>query len=569
MASINKPQQMRKIYGILKLRTDFIFLSDVRISSRNLVSSYNDVVSIFRNNQYGSYSTHFNSTKNKRGVGILINNSLSFAELARREDTDENYLLLRIRIRGSIVIIGAIYGPNTVDNDFFERLQNDIRSLGNYPVILAGDWNATYSCLPVEANPDCLNMANLPNVRHSILINNLCDNLNLLDPYRSLEPHGRTFTYCPRAAGATNRSRIDFFLISDTLLDTVAECTALESLQSSMFDHKAILLKFSGRQQAGVTNNIKYRTISDPDTDILIQISITECFIIYQDRPRNERNNLMSLIGRCMQLLRDAGPDLRHYNLSFNTVEEYENRNTCLAEINLIFESQEWRDIKNYNINIEEDLFFEMILNNVRNDLISYQIFLNRTMFRQKKVLRDRIKTLSINFQVNYQDIAAAEKLLQRISEDEIEAALYNHPVFEHINGEKMSPRFLRLAKGRERTDSLFNIVDDHGELYRTNALCKEAVTKYFQDIYTVPVTAPDDYAGLIEGFLGPDICNNEIVLGCKLTEGEADNLDLDLSIAELDAAAGTGKVRSAPGIDGFNNFFYKKVLETFQGASA
>jgi hypothetical protein len=116
MASINKPQQMRKIYGILKLKTDFIFLSDVRISS------YNDVVSIFRNNQYGSYSTHFNSTKNKRGVGILINNLLTFAELARREDTDENYLLLRIRIRGSILIIGAIYGPNTVDNDFFERL---------------------------------------------------------------------------------------------------------------------------------------------------------------------------------------------------------------------------------------------------------------------------------------------------------------------------------------------------------------------------------------------------------------------------------------------------------------
>jgi hypothetical protein len=39
------------------------------------------------------------------------------------------------------------------------------------------------------------------------------------------------------------------------------------------------------------------------------------------------------------------------------------------------------------------------------------------------------------------------------------------------------------------------------------------------------------------------------------LTEGEANNLDLGLSIAELDEAAGTGKVRSAPGIDGFNNF--------------
>jgi hypothetical protein len=336
-----------------------------------------------------------------------------------------------------------------------------------------------------------------------------------------------------------------------------------------MFDHKAILLKFSGRPQAGINNNIKYRTISDPDTDLLIQISITECYIIYQDRNRNEKNVLLSLVGRCRQLLKDAGPDLRHYNLSFNSVEEYENRNTCLGEINLILESQDWRDIKNQNINIEEDMFFEMLMNHVKNDLISYQIFLNRTMFMQKKLLRDRIKSLSVNFQDNYQDIAAAEKLLQRISEDEIEAALYNHPVFEHINGEKMSPRFLRLAKGRERTESLFNIVDERGELYRTNALCKEAVTNYFQDIYTVPVTALNDYAGLIEGFLGPDICNNEIVLGCKLTEGEANILDLDLSIAELDVAAGTGKARSAPGIDGFNNFFIKKILETFQGASA
>jgi exonuclease III len=158
MASINKPAQMRKIYGILKLKSDFIMLSDVRISNRNMASSYQELVSIFRNNQYGSYSTFFNSTKNKRGVGILINNSLTFSELARRDDPEENYLLLRIRIRGTTVIIGLVYGPNNYDNDFFNRLHHDIVSLGNYPVILAGDWNATYSSLPVEANPDCLTL---------------------------------------------------------------------------------------------------------------------------------------------------------------------------------------------------------------------------------------------------------------------------------------------------------------------------------------------------------------------------------------------------------------------------
>jgi hypothetical protein len=36
-----------------------------------MVSSRNDVISTMRNNVYGSYSAHFNSSSNKRGVSIL------------------------------------------------------------------------------------------------------------------------------------------------------------------------------------------------------------------------------------------------------------------------------------------------------------------------------------------------------------------------------------------------------------------------------------------------------------------------------------------------------------------
>jgi hypothetical protein len=294
-------------------------------------------------------------------------------------------------------------------------------------------------------------------------------------------------------------------------------------------------------------------------------VSIAECYVIYQDWLRDEKNLLMSRIGRCRQLLRDAGPDLRHYKLSFNTVADFDNRNACLEEIMLIINSPEWQGIKDFNTNIDDDLLFEMIMNHVKTDLISYQIFLNRFLSKEKRLLRERIKNLSANFQENFQAIADTEKLLQRISEDKIEAALYSHPVFEHINSEKMSPRFLRLAKGRDRNDSLFNIVDERGENYRTNNLCKVAVQNYFADIYEVPADAPQDFDGLIENFLGPEICNNEIVVGCRLTEREASNLDLDLTIGELDEAAGTGKIRSAPGIDGFNNFFINKFWKHFR----
>jgi exonuclease III len=96
---------------------------------------------------------------------------------------------------------------------FFYNLKNDLRSLGNHPIILAGDWNCTYSSDPLNSNIDCINMRNLRNFLHSQLIDDLCNELTLEDPYRSLNPAKVDFTYIPRAAGKNNRSRIDFFCV--------------------------------------------------------------------------------------------------------------------------------------------------------------------------------------------------------------------------------------------------------------------------------------------------------------------------------------------------------------------
>jgi exonuclease III len=144
-------------------------------------------------------------------VCILIKNDLTFSELDRRADAQENYLLLKLRIRGTVIILGAIYGPNNFDPNFFDNLETDITALGNHPVILAGDWNTTYSNLPVDLNPDCFNMANVPNLRHANLLKDMCSNLSLCDPFRALHPVERRFSFLPRSAGAVNKSRIDFF----------------------------------------------------------------------------------------------------------------------------------------------------------------------------------------------------------------------------------------------------------------------------------------------------------------------------------------------------------------------
>jgi hypothetical protein len=118
----NKDVHKLKIYGITKLKTDVIFLSDIRLSNR---SSVTDTASVSRNflvNPYCSYKFFYNSSLNKRGVGILIKNSIPISDIQCRKDPEENFLLLRLAIKGKTLILGSIYGPNNNDRNFFSRL---------------------------------------------------------------------------------------------------------------------------------------------------------------------------------------------------------------------------------------------------------------------------------------------------------------------------------------------------------------------------------------------------------------------------------------------------------------
>ena len=75
MASATKPAQIKKIYAICKLNTDIILLSDIRLSKSNN-AALKLLQSHFTTNPYCSYKFIYNSTMNKRGVGILIKNLL-------------------------------------------------------------------------------------------------------------------------------------------------------------------------------------------------------------------------------------------------------------------------------------------------------------------------------------------------------------------------------------------------------------------------------------------------------------------------------------------------------------
>jgi hypothetical protein len=85
--------------------------------------------------------------------------------------------------------------------------------------------------------------------------------------------------------------------------------------------------------------------------------------------------------------------------------------------------------------------------------------------------------------------------------------------------------------------------------------------------LYKKPPNERQDYTNCIENFLGPDISNNNLVKGSKLTEQEKNLLDRPLSIDEIDKSMEKANMKSAPGIDGISNTFLKAYWRFFRNA--
>jgi exonuclease III len=222
-------------------------MCDIRLSNSQNVTIRSHAELTFRTNPYGAYEFYCNSTRNKRGVGILIKKNSDFRVLEEKRDTDENILALRLIHQGSNreFLVCSIYGPNRVEPIFFNNLGRILRSEDDVPIIIGGDWNCTYSSEAVRSNPDVFNMQNIPNKRHSELLSTLCDDLSLADPYRVKFPNKNEYSYVPSDPTKKNRSRLDFFLVSRNILGAVTSVSILPGLQNKLFDHRAIRIEFS------------------------------------------------------------------------------------------------------------------------------------------------------------------------------------------------------------------------------------------------------------------------------------------------------------------------------------
>lgn len=123
----------RKILGYLKLKNaDVVMLQEPHLLGKDA----NRIQDKWIDKVY-----HNSFSEKRRGVSILFSKKISVEVQKKYEESEGRVLMLLVNISGKKLILGNIYAPNLKDPDFFLQLKRIILDLGDYPVILGGDFN--------------------------------------------------------------------------------------------------------------------------------------------------------------------------------------------------------------------------------------------------------------------------------------------------------------------------------------------------------------------------------------------------------------------------------------------
>jgi hypothetical protein len=154
-------------------------------------------------------------------------------------------------------------------------------------------------------------MLNPPNRTHSILVNDMCERLQLTDPFRLLYPNKKEFTFVPSSSDAINRSRLDYFLVSHDIIENGLCCSIEPGLQNKLFDHRACRLELGRRALPPRRNSPVDTSILNHDvTDYIVFAATAEAYAVHaanDELPAADQRGILRNIGDLKQLIRLIG----------------------------------------------------------------------------------------------------------------------------------------------------------------------------------------------------------------------------------------------------------------------
>jgi len=451
--SVNmRAAQKIKIYGIAKLRADIIMVCDTRISETSGLSNLETIKHIFKFNPYRSYDCYFNSSTNSRGVGILIASDLGCSVLETTKDEDENFILIKIQYNEADYVIGSVYGPNKRDRRFFDKLTANLVRLGSNRIILAGDWNCVPNRTPIQVNIDCLNMVNVPNPGQSEYLLDLVRTMKLCDIYRAKFPVLREFSYVPYGTLRRNRSRIDFFLVTENLVPRVCKTSIGDTLISKSFDHKPIFCSFKKDFKGTLRGpSISNLVLKDTVIQLMSKLCAIETYVNNVEPEAygaNRINQARRTIGNCWNLLKLAGPDPIHLRVGDLSEEEILERDGLLQRVTELVNGFDLPTLEQLPLRCTAYEFYVNLTMTLKNEIASHQAFIWKTRTATKNKLRSKMEDFRITGQALSDEYFECEAELTKYIQYELESEFERSPLFDKLSNEKPSKFLSTLIKG-------------------------------------------------------------------------------------------------------------------------
>ena len=431
--------------------------------------------------------------------------------------------------------------------------------MGNLPIILGGDWNCTVSRGDRNNNIDILNMVSTPNKRHSEYLCNLCDEFQLIDPFRFFNPNRKEFTFTPRDITKKNRSRIDFFVVTSHLVTGIGKIEISQTLQSNLFDHKAVLMDFI-RGNKGISRPcISTKILEADNLEAVVWGAIFETYCIHSALNLERRNELLLVVGRLKNLIQSMGPPLK--NLSDEQLQgvNLDDRTRTAGEIEEILLAHNLLDYQTGALTVDDDLFFDVLVNTIRNDVISYQTFVDKHLAANRVAQLKKLELLKKDYGANILKITELESKINLEISAQLKKQIQNNLAFDILNGEKITPLFTKLLKVNNEKFNLSDIRSDTNAIFSNQAEREEHIVNFYSKLYSKPTPPPLGYVNCVENFLGPEICANPIVTSSKLNQTESAIFEGNFSLDELDKAIEGANKKSAVGVDGLDNRFIQK----------
>ncbi len=176
---------------------------------------------------------------------------------------------------------------------------------------------------------------------------------------------------------AVNRSRLDFFLISDGLIEQCVNCRIPHSLSSLLFDHKQIFLYFK-RNNPYKKQVLNDTILKDFDINQVVNMATMECYINHLVPPDTvsdlQIDELKLIIGQAMTMqqeiascrLNDAMLDTDPINIA-RIQELVQALNNTMDLLPTLDELQEME------LSCGNDVFLEILIMSVKSSSLSHQ----------------------------------------------------------------------------------------------------------------------------------------------------------------------------------------------------